>query len=177
MAQFRCPKCPKGFDTEHGLSVHNKRMHTAAGKRWGKGVQPKNPARKGSVKEKMSQVLARHPEGLQIHDIVSGMKKLGWRPSGKGAGYVSTLASSDPSIIRVERGVYRLTTKNLVQKRTQRASTPAVAVAEPAVTDMPQEALLVRIEQLERENACLSAAHQSVLNTHLSFVRELTNHD
>lgn len=139
--------------------MHRVRAHTAAGKNWGsgekKGKVKKSPAASGSVRDKLRQVLAKNPDGLSLQRIATQMKRIGWRPNGDGLNYISTLAAHDMSIIRVERGVYRLTDQVLAQ---QAATTAVATKAEPDIQDISKDALLVRIEQLETRLRATSGA-------------------
>jgi hypothetical protein len=166
MAKFKCKKCSRSFDSEQGLRLHHKRKHTLAGKSWGSSKHKRKSANgRGTIKNKLRQVLADSPEGLRVTAIVAAMKRRGWRPKGDGTGYVCQTAASDPGITRVERGVYRLKENVLAELQSKAKPT---AVIEPEITDMPREALLIRIEQLERQLHATEAAH-------LSYIKEMSN--
>lgn len=169
MAKYRCNKCDKSFDKEQGLSMHFKRKHTAAGKTWGKGKSQSMTAatsRRGEgIQEKVRRVLASHPNGLQVKHIITELRSIGYRPSGNVSGYISTTCSTDPDLIRVERGVYRLKT----------IPTPEVAAQESATEEVTHSvpALLVRIEHLQTERDALRTLVSANTHAQLTFVREV----
>jgi len=176
MARFKCTKCPKSFPTEQGLNVHNRRIHTSAGKTWGKGATRKTATAKtatakttrksrrqanGGMREKVRRVLAKHPQGLQVKNIITQLKSIGYRPAGDVSGYISQTCSTDPEITRVERGIYRLKTPPTPEPEAPQAES---TIEQEVSHSVP--ALLVRVEQLEKERDALR-------NAHLMFVREV----
>jgi hypothetical protein len=108
--------------------------------------------------------LTDHPQGLPVTKIFEQLKSSGLHCHKH---YVSQAAAADPSIVRVERGIYRL--KNNVRRNAtkQTGTTTVVKEAEVEVQsglpDMPRETLLLRIETLETQNRALHDAHLSLM--------------
>lgn len=165
----RCDNCKKPFKNAHGVTVHKLRNEACGGKKitWGstRGRVKTIPKRSGTGetgREAIRRILGDHPQGLPLQQISSELKIGGFKLR---QGYVSQAAASDPTLVRVERGVYRL------KKNAQRPVNAGAAVVQAAVieaktgmTHLPREALLLRIETLETQNRALQDAH-------LSFVR------
>jgi hypothetical protein len=164
MAGFKCNKCTKSFDTEAGLNMHRRRSHTAAGKTWGQGktATPRKNNKGLTIRERVRRALADDPNGMPIKAIIASMKKSGYRETGDVAAYVSQTCSNDPTIQRIDRGIYRL--KNPPVATPEESKPEATHTQQEVAQSVP--ALLVRIDQLEKENAALR-------NAHLTFVREI----
>lgn len=166
MAKFSCDQCTKSFQKQHGLAVHTHRMHTAAGKTWGTNQASTNSG--SSARAKIRRVLAEHPEGLQIQNIITKLKGIGYHPSGDASTSISQACSNDTAITRVERGIYRL----------KSPPTPEVAKTPESVTTQEEvvhstDALLVRIEHLESERNALRSLVAANTHAQLAFVREV----
>lgn len=156
MAKFSCDQCTKSFPKQHGLAVHAHRMHTEAGKTWGTS---------SSVRTKIHRVLANHPEGLRVKDLITKLKGIGYRPSGDVSGHISQTCSTDPKLTRVQRGIYRLINPPTPEVTPKSAITQAVVHS--------TDALLVRIEHLEQERNALRSLVSANTHAQLAFVREV----
>ncbi len=166
----QCDQCKKPFKNAHGVVVHKLRSAACGGKKvtWGstKGQKSKRikVGRNGeNGRDAIRQILSDHPQGMPLQQIYAELKQRGIKVN---AGYVSQAAASDPNLVRVERGVYRL-------KKNARVSTRAGAtVVQEAVVEakagltiahLPREALLLRIESLETQNRALRDAHLTLI--------------
>lgn len=168
-----CDVCGKYYKNAHGVDVHKKRSECGAGMTWGPGRKPNAPVKKRlserkkvgnngeSGKDAIRRILADQPQGLPVHKITAELEQNGFKIH---TNYVSQHAATDPTIVRVERGVYRL-------KRglpTQRTGTTVVqeAIAQTKITplaDLPREALVLQIEHLERNARAILDAHMVLL--------------
>lgn len=170
---MKCDICKQSFKNAHGVRMHKLRNETCGGGvvAWGstKGRKAKKTRAKigkngESGREAIRRILTDHPQGMALPQIFDGLKKNGLKVN---QNYVSQAAASDPTIVRVERGVYRLK-KNVLRGLTA-ATTAGTAVVEAAKTeamsidDLPREALLLRIETLETQQRALHEAHLSLL--------------
>ena len=174
----QCNVCNKSFKNAHGVSVHKRRSADCGERKepWsgtaGRTTRQTTRGRKStrlrgsngeSGKEAIRKILADHPQGLETADIHTRLEDRGFRLK---ANYVSQVAAKDPSLVRVERGRYRLK-GNAAKRASQRSGTSvvqeAVTEAKSGITHIPREALLLRIETLETQNRALHDAHLSLM--------------
>lgn len=163
----RCNVCDKPFKNARGVNTHKIRSEACGGVKvtWGstKGRKKAGPklGRNGeSGREAIQQILSNHPQGLPLPQILAELQQRGIKVRHN---YISQTAANDPSIVRVERGVYRLKKNALSAQAGTTVVKEAVAEA-TGMTRMPVEALLLRIETLETQNRALQEAH-------ITFVR------
>lgn len=158
----KCDVCNKPFKNAHGVSTHKTRTPACGGTAMSWGAGAKKPAKEGSGKAAIREILADHPQGLGTAEIRTEMEERGFNMN---ANYISQAAAGDPGLVRVERGRYRL--KSKVGRAPQRSGTSvvqeAVAEAKSGITNMPREALLLRIETLETQSRALHDAHLSLM--------------
>lgn len=168
----RCDVCNKPFKNAQGVAMHKSRTPACGGKKvaWGQGRKTRRPSHRGnqgeSGKEAIRQILEQHPQGLASKKIHAELEERGFSVY---AGYITQTASSDPTIVRVRRGIYRLK-RQPGRPRNNDASSKAIgtrlvreAGSEAQAGIMPRETLLLRIETLETQNRALLDAHQSLL--------------
>lgn len=169
----KCDVCNKPFKNAHGVAVHKQR--SPAGSPCKEGLTEISQTRRNrrspskrivgkngeSGKEAIRQILADHPQGLSTDKIFAELQQRGLKPH---TNYVSQAAAADPSVVRVERGVYRLK-KGLKSTLPQQTGTAVVqdAIDESKAHTLPREALLLRIETLESHNRALRDAHLSLI--------------
>ena len=165
----RCDVCNKSFKNARGVEVHKMRIVACGGARaaaWGSGrkttsrLKGRKGKGKGNGREVIRSILGNHPQGLTVDRIAEGLKERGFKLN---PNYVSQSAASDPNVVRVTRGVYRLR-KNRKSPNQTGATVVMEAVTEAqARTDLPREALLLRIETLEAQVRAVHDAHLSLL--------------
>lgn len=167
-----CPKCGEGpFKGEQGMRLHETRKHSAFGKTWGstRGMTRKGKGKRknhSGAKETIEEILAEHPEGYQVKDIFRELKRRGHKVN---INYISSAAATMPNLMRIERGVYRLKempkpnvgTRLVHQAQAEAHQAQAEAQQQ---TEIPREALLLRIDTLILQNRALRNAHMSLLN-------------
>lgn len=165
----QCDVCKKPFKNARGVIIHQLRNKTCGGKEipWGstKGQKAKKRNKVGkngeSGREAIRQILSDHPQGLPLPQICDGLKERGFKVS---VGYVSQAAANDPTLARVERGIYRLK-KNALRGLTStgKAVVEAAKTEATSIASLSRETLLLRNEQLEIQNRALQDAHQALL--------------
>ena len=153
--KLKCPKCDFEAKNEMGLNIHHQRIHTSKGKTWGRSnlKQPTSSNthqlvfnRTRGSSQILHDLLKDKPEGMQIQDLAAELKK---RRINTSAAAISQRLAKDSEVIKISRGVYCLRDRG-----GEQINQPAPKRPEP---NLPREALLVRIEQLEAANAALVA--------------------
>lgn len=167
----KCDVCKKPFKNSRGVAVHKNRTPACGGKKvvWSQSARRKKTtkhlgARGETGREAIHEILGDHPQGLPVSKISTRLKDRGFHVASQ---YITQVASTDPSIIRVKRGIYRL--------KGSRSSEPlrnsGTKVVQDAVNEvkaetrltLPRETLLLRIETLESQNRALLDAHMSLV--------------
>ena len=168
MAKQQCDECNETFKNAQGVAIHKRRSQSCGGGvTWGKKTTKRKSSKLKlgyngeSGRDAIRRILSEHPQGLPLPQIFDGLKESGLKVN---QNYVSQAAASDPTIVRVERGVYRL--KKNARGLTATAGAAVVETAKTEATGMthlPREALLLRIETLETQNRALQDAHLSLI--------------
>jgi len=168
----KCDVCGKSFKNSHGISVHKIRTDCGGSTPSSRLATRKAPKSNGkrptnnkgeNGRQAIHRILGDHPQGLPVTKIFEELKKDGLTYHQH---YVSQAAASDPTIVRIGRGVYRL--KNNVRQSSVKQNgittvQEATIEVQPGPPDMPREALLLRIETLETQNRALHDAHLSLM--------------
>lgn len=161
----KCDICNETFKNALGVTVHKRRTPACGGKQVSWTSARKMPRKRGrggeTGKQAIHRILADHPQGLPVKQILTELSNNGFKVA---SGYVTQTAAADSEIVKVERGVYRL--KNNLRQAQQTGTTvvqQAVAEVKAGLTDMPREALLLRIEMLENQTRALQDAHMALV--------------
>ena len=168
----QCDVCNKPFKNAKGVVMHKLRSPACGGGKvaWGSTTGKRKSTRNRlrgsngkSGREAIREILADHPQGLETADIRTQLESRGFHLN---TNYVSQAVASDSSLVRVERGRYRLK-GNVARRASQRSGASvvqeAVTEAKSGITHLPREALLLRIETLETQNRALHDAHLSLM--------------
>ena len=104
---------------------------------------------------------------MRIADIAKAMQGKGYRPNEDPrdiAGAVGQMAAIEPTVVRTERGVYRIKPGLTAKKPPATTTNPQPIVDEPTGKEaLSKDALLVTVELLEMHNRALHDAHIALL--------------
>lgn len=168
----RCDICSDPFKNAHGVSVHKLRSACGsngaaweAGKKTRAKAKTKRRRQNGeSGREAIRRILADHPEGLPVAQIFDTLQASGQDIKQH---RVSQIATTDSSLKRIARGVYKLKKKARPSAGLTAAAGTAVvkeAMEEAATTvELSKQTLLLRIDHLVVQNQALQNSNQALL--------------